>query len=118
MLSGGARFDNAVPQPFTTEPEMVPGQTSTPPPPRPAAQTLPESSARARRHAGLPGERQPPIMGSGIGKTALVAERTTGAVKEVSVSAEPKVKYVIPVDGSGDGGLMSIVMSPTYPRTG
>ena len=47
-------------------------------------------------------------------KTALVAERTTGAVKEISVSAEPKVKMVIPVDPSGDGGLMDIVMSPTY----
>ena len=38
----------------------------------------------------------------------------TGAVKEVSVRAEPKVKTVIPVDGSGDGGLMDIVLSPTY----
>jgi len=47
-------------------------------------------------------------------KSALVAERTTGAVKEVSVRAEPKVKTVIPVDPSGDGGLMDIVLSPTY----
>src|SRR5262249_25747136 len=28
--------------------------------------------------------------------------------------AEPKVKMVIPVDPSDDGGLMDIVMSPTY----
>src|SRR4029450_8286587 len=34
--------------------------------------------------------------------------------KEVSTSAEPKVKMVIPVDPSGDGGLLDIVMSPTY----
>jgi glucose/arabinose dehydrogenase len=47
-------------------------------------------------------------------QSALVAERTTGAVKEVSTSAEPKVKMVIPVDPSGDGGLMDITMSPTY----
>jgi glucose/arabinose dehydrogenase len=47
-------------------------------------------------------------------QSALVAERTTGAVKEVSVRAEPKVKVVLPVDGSGDGGLMDIVLSPTY----
>ena len=47
-------------------------------------------------------------------KSALVAERQTGAVKKVSVSAEPKVKMVIPVDPSGDGGLMDIVLSPTY----
>jgi glucose/arabinose dehydrogenase len=47
-------------------------------------------------------------------QSALVAERTTGAVKEVSTRAEPKVKMVIPVDPSGDGGLMDIAMSPTY----
>jgi glucose/arabinose dehydrogenase len=32
----------------------------------------------------------------------------------VSVSAEPRVKTVIPVDPAGDGGLMDIVLSPTY----
>ncbi len=47
-------------------------------------------------------------------KTALVAERITGAVEEISISAEPKVKTVIPVDPAGDGGLMDIVLSPTY----
>src|SRR6202000_3523107 len=47
-------------------------------------------------------------------KTAIVAERTTGAVKNISVNAEPKVKMVIPVDPSRDGGLMDIVLSPTH----
>jgi glucose/arabinose dehydrogenase len=47
-------------------------------------------------------------------QSALVAERLTGAVKEVSTKAEPKVKVVIPVDPSGDGGLLDIVLSPTY----
>ena len=47
-------------------------------------------------------------------QSALVAERTTGTVKQVSVRAEPIVKMVIPVDPSGDGGLMDIVLSPTY----
>lgn len=47
-------------------------------------------------------------------KSALVAERTTGAVKHVAINAEPKVKTVIPVDPAGDGGLMDIVLSPTY----
>ncbi len=47
-------------------------------------------------------------------QSALVAERTTGTVKQVSVRAEPTVKTVIPVDPSGDGGLMDIVLSPTY----
>jgi glucose/arabinose dehydrogenase len=47
-------------------------------------------------------------------QSALVAERTTGAVKNVSTKAEPTVKVVIPVDPSGDGGLLDIVLSPTY----
>jgi glucose/arabinose dehydrogenase len=49
-------------------------------------------------------------------KSALVAERTTGAIKEISVSAEPKVKFVIPVDSAGGGGLMDIVLSPQFPQ--
>ncbi|MFM8598450.1 MAG: sorbosone dehydrogenase family protein, partial [Mycobacterium sp.] len=32
---GCAQFDNAVSQPFTTPPELVPGPPSTPPPPPP-----------------------------------------------------------------------------------
>ena len=47
-------------------------------------------------------------------QSALVGERMTGAVKQVSVRAEPTVKTVIPVDPTGDGGLMDIVLSPTY----
>ncbi len=47
-------------------------------------------------------------------QSALVGERLTGAVKQVSVKAEPKVKVTLPVDPSGDGGLMDIVLSPTY----
>ena len=112
--AGCARFDSAQSQPFTTEPELAPGPTSTPPPPPP----LP----------GKPFPKQCPAPGvmqgclestSGLimlpdSQSALVAERTTGAVKEVSVKAEPVTKMVIPVDPSGDGGLLDIVMSPTF----
>ena len=37
-------------------------------------------------------------------QSALVAERTTGTVKEVAVRAEPKVKTVFPVDGAATAG--------------
>ena len=112
--SGCARFDDAQSQPFTTNPPFQPAPTSTPPPPPP----LPEK----------PFPKECPAKGvmqgclestSGLimlpdSQSALVGERTTGVVKEVAVRAEPKVKTVIPVDGSGDGGLMDIVLSPTY----
>ena len=112
--SGCARFDNAVSQPFTTPPELQPGPPSTPPPPPPLPpKPFPKVCPAPGVMQGCLESTSGLIMGSDA-KTALVAERTTGAIKEVSVSAEPKVKMVIPVDGSGDGGLMSIAMSPTY----
>jgi glucose/arabinose dehydrogenase len=112
--SGCARFDNAQSQPFTTKPELRPGPSSSPPPPPPLP---PKPFPKA---CPAPGVMQGCLEStSGLimlpdSQSALVAERTTGAVKEVSTHAEPKVKLVIPVDPSGDGGLLDIVMSPTY----
>ncbi|OBG21328.1 hypothetical protein A5765_21905 [Mycolicibacterium celeriflavum] len=112
--SGCARFDDAQSQPFTTEPKLAPGPTSTPPPPPPLPPTP------FPKECPAPGVMQGCLEStSGLimlpdSQSALVAERTTGVVKEVSVRAEPKVKTTLPVDGSGDGGLMDIVLSPTY----
>ncbi|EUA14050.1 glucose / Sorbosone dehydrogenase family protein [Mycobacterium xenopi 4042] len=113
VSSGCARFNDAQSQPFTTEPQRRPPATSTPPPPRRCRPNRSPSNARARVMQGCLESTSGLIM-LPDSKSALVAERTTGAVKEVSVSAEPKVKTVIPVDPSGDGGLMDIVLSPTY----
>src|SRR4051812_26346540 len=113
-VSGCARFDSAQSQPFTTQPEMQPGPSSTPPPPPP----LPGNPFP--KECPAPGVMQGCLEStSGLimlpdAKSALVAERTTGAVKQVAVNAEPVVKFVVPVDPSGDGGLMDIVRSPTY----
>ncbi len=116
LLSGAgcARFDSAQSQPFTTEPQMAPGPTSTPPPPPPLpAKPFPKACP-------APGVMQGCLEStSGLimlpdSQSALVAERLTGAVKQVSTKAEPFVKTTLPVDGSGDGGLMDIVLSPTY----
>lgn len=112
--SGCARFDDAQSQPFTTEPKLEPGPTSTPPPPPPLPPTP------FPKECPAPGVMQGCLEStSGLimlpdSQSALVAERTTGVVKEISVRAEPKVKTTLPVDGSGDGGLMDIVLSPTY----
>src|SRR6185436_16574350 len=112
--TGCARFDDAVSQPFTTEPERTPPPPSTPPPPPPLPATpFPKQCPAPGVMQGCLESTSGLIMGPDS-KTALVAERTTGAVKEISVSAEPKVKTVISVDSSGDGGLLDIVLSPTY----
>ncbi|MFY2858321.1 PQQ-dependent sugar dehydrogenase [Mycobacterium sp. THU-M104] len=114
VSSGCARFNDALSQPFTTNPELKPQPSSTPPPPPPLPPTpFPKECPAPGVMQGCLGSTSGLIMGMDS-KTALVAERLTGAVKDVSVSAEPKVKTVIPVDPSGDGGLMDIVLSPTY----
>lgn len=116
--TGCARFDDAMSQPFTTEPERKPPQptTTTPPPPLPA-KPFPKECPATGVMQGCLESTSGLIMGRD-GKTALVAERITGAVKEVAINAEPKVKATIPVDGSGDGGLLDIVLSPTYAQDG
>ena len=112
--AGCARFDSAQSQPFTTEPQMAPGPTSTPPPPPPLpAQPFPKQCPAPGVMQGCLDSTSGLIM-LPDSQSALVAERVTGAVKQVATKAEPFVKLTLPVDGSGDGGLMDIVLSPTY----
>ena len=112
--SGCARFDDNQSQPFTTQPEMAPPPSETPPPPPPLpGQPFPKVCDAKGVMQGCLESTSGLIMGPDS-KSALVAERTTGAVKEIATNAEPKVKLVIPVDPSADGGLMDIVLSPTY----
>ena len=112
--SGCARFNAAQSEPFTTEPQMGPPPSSSPPPPPPLpAKPFPKECPAPGVMQGCLDSTSGLIMGPDS-QSALVAERLTGAVKEVSTKAEPKVKVVIPVDPSGDGGLLDIVLSPTY----
>ena len=114
VVTGCARFDNAQSAPFTTPPQLTPGPSSTPPPPPPLpAEPFPKQCPAPGVMQGCLGTTSGLIM-LPDSKSALVAERVTGDVKQVSVSAEPKLKTVIGVDASGDGGLMDIVLSPTY----
>ena len=112
--AGCARFDSAQSQPFTSEPKLAPGPTSKPPPPPPLPEKpFPKECPAAGVMQGCLESTSGLVM-LPDSQSALVAERTTGAVKQVAVRAEPFVKTVIPVDPAGDGGLMDIVLSPTY----
>ncbi|MEZ0366587.1 PQQ-dependent sugar dehydrogenase [Mycobacterium sp. pUA109] len=114
VLTGCAHFNDAQSEPFTTEPQRKPPASSTPPPPPPLPATpFPKQCPAPNVMQGCLESTSGLIM-LGDSKSALVAERTTGAIKEISLSAEPKVKTVIGVDPSGDGGLLDIVRSPTY----
>ncbi|WP_280825302.1 PQQ-dependent sugar dehydrogenase [Mycobacterium sp. OTB74] len=114
VVPGCARFDSAESAPFTLEPQMGAPPSSPPPPPPPLPPNpFPKACPAPAVLQGCLESTSGLIMG-GDSHSALVAERVTGAVKNISTTAEPKVKVVIPVDGSGDGGLMDIVLSPTY----
>jgi glucose/arabinose dehydrogenase len=53
------------------------------------------------------------------GQSALVGERTTGRILKVKKDAEPElVAQIDGVDGTGDGGLLGIVLSPSYDEDG
>lgn len=114
LAVGCARFDEAQSQPFTTEPELAPGSSSsTPPPPPLPGEPFPKECPAPGAMQGCLGSTSGLIMGIDS-KTAIVAERTTGIVKDIAVNAEPTVRTTIPVDAAGDGGLLDIVLSPTY----
>ena len=87
LVGPGARDStSAQSQPFTTQPELRPGPSSSPPPPPP----LPPKPFP--KECPAPGVMQGCLEStSGLimlpdSQSALVAERTTGAVKEVSVA--------------------------------
>jgi glucose/arabinose dehydrogenase len=53
------------------------------------------------------------------GQSALVGERTTGRILRVAKDTEPQlVAQIDGVDGSGDGGLLGLVLSPSYAEDG
>ena len=56
--------------------------------------------------AAFPGDGQDPV--------ALVGERRTGRILRVKQGSDPQLVATVPVDGSGDGGLTGLALSPTY----
>src|SRR4051794_34962060 len=85
--SGCARFDAAQSEPFTKVPqyEMAPSSTPPPPPPLPA-KPFPKKCPAEGVMQGCLDSTSGLIMGPDS-QSALVAERVTGAVKQISVSA-------------------------------
>jgi glucose/arabinose dehydrogenase len=54
------------------------------------------------------------LPGDGRDPTALVGERRTGRILRVKMNTDPQVVATVPVDGSTDGGLTGLALSPTY----
>ncbi|ALG85415.1 PQQ-dependent sugar dehydrogenase [Gordonia phthalatica] len=105
---------------FTAEPTMVPKAELPPPPPEnpnggppPTGPCVdPDPSVIATCLASTSGVR--PADSSG--QTTYVAERTTGKIILSKRYGPQRTVATVPVDSSGDGGLIDFEMSPTYPE--
>jgi glucose/arabinose dehydrogenase len=54
------------------------------------------------------------LPGDGTDPTALVGERRSGRILRVRHGTDPQLVATVPVDGSTDGGLTGLALSPTY----
>ncbi|RJO74998.1 oxidoreductase [Nocardia panacis] len=117
-LAGCARFDDSASGPFTPEPTMHAADldpTKTPPP-------------SASRQLGPCEDPDQNVVATcldtlsglvGVPDGVLVAERRTGRILKVTDPKAPPVEVArLDVDGSGDGGLSDLALSPTYREDG
>ncbi|MFI9407545.1 PQQ-dependent sugar dehydrogenase [Nocardia sp. NPDC052316] len=119
LVSGCARFDDSASSPFTPEPTLhganidpkKPGQeqTSTTRPSGPCIDPDPAVVATCLDTTGG-------LVALGDG--ALVAERRTGRILKVAPETPPSEYARVEVDGSSDGGLSDLVLSPTFREDG
>jgi glucose/arabinose dehydrogenase len=54
------------------------------------------------------------LPGNGTDPTALVGERRSGRIMRVKGGTTPELVATVPVDGSTDGGLTGLALSPSY----
>ncbi len=118
--SGCARFDDSASTPFTPEMTFDPeAQNPTP--------TPPSSTSKTPRPPGPCVDQDESVIATCLdstgglvvlpdGGSALVAERKTGRILKVGVDQDQKAIEVarIDVDGSSDGGLIDLTISPSY----
>ncbi|MEV0076807.1 PQQ-dependent sugar dehydrogenase [Nocardia neocaledoniensis] len=125
LVAGCARFDESASSPFTTEPSLG-GSDAQPKKPE-------DSPSQVPRPTGPCIDPDPNVIatcldsGAGLiplGEGALVAERKTGRILQVTPvdASTPQPAPVevasVAVDGSGDGGISDIALSPTFGEDG
>ncbi|GAA3179208.1 hypothetical protein GCM10020255_072290 [Rhodococcus baikonurensis] len=123
LLAGCADFDESTASPFTPEPT---NQAS--------AEVQPENRRRRPRRGAADRPSRPcqdadtAVIATCLdttgglvtlpdGNSGLVAERRTGRIMQVAPNTTPVEVAKIDVDGSGDGGLLDIALSPHLSKT-
>lgn len=121
MLAGCARFDDSNSSPFTPAPEIGAAELQ----PTTPSEAPPTSDQNAPPPSGPCVDPDPAVIATCLdttgglvalpdGQSTLVAERRTGRIMEVAADRIPVEFARIDVDGTGDGGLLDIALSPTY----
>lgn len=120
---GCAKFDDTASTPFTPVPTFGPGGDSAPGRPAPTAES-PTPSTSPRPLAPCE-DADPSVVATCLdttgsltmlpdGQSALVTERRTGRILRVAPGQPPAEIARLDVDGSADGGLLDVALSPTY----
>lgn len=123
VLTGCARFDDAASSPFSPEPTAGPAEVG------PRTDKPPTSTSRPPRPSGPCIDPDPNVVATcldttgGIvvlpdGSGALIAERRTGRILRVAPEQPAAEIARIDVDGSSDGGLLDLALSPTFLEDG
>ncbi|MDH6289022.1 PQQ-dependent sugar dehydrogenase [Rhodococcus sp. NM-2] len=121
LAAGCAKFDDSASSPFTPEPTGASGAEVEPENPPPSTTTTPPPSGPL----GPCQDPDPSVIATCLdttgglvvlpdGATALVAERRTGRILQVAQGQTPKEIAHVDVDGSTDGGLLDIALSPSF----
>ncbi|MGW0262584.1 PQQ-dependent sugar dehydrogenase [Nocardia beijingensis] len=119
LLVGCARFDDSASSPFTPEPTLHGANIDPKKPSQPPTSTT--------RPSGPCIDPDPAVVATCLDTTgglvtlpdgALVAERRTGRILKVVPDQPPFEIARLDVDGSGDGGLSDLALSPTYNEDG
>lgn len=119
--SGCARFDESASTPFSPAPSFDAADVAPVEPGAPGSDAAPIPDPET----GPCIDPDPNVVAtcldtlSGLvvlpgGASALVGERRTGTIFEVAPGALPRPVVTVPVDGSSDGGLLDVALSPTY----
>lgn len=127
-VGGCARFDESVDTPFRPAPSLQPREI-LPPAPEPPNPENPEGQRPPTADTTCPDPDFSVIAGCLDSPTsivvlpgaqsALVSERRTGRIVEVFRDGRDGVEVAaIPVDSSGDGGLLDLTLSPSYSEDG
>lgn len=126
LLVGCARFDDSTTTPFTPEPSFGAAEIDPVDPDAPPTSTAPNGPPQ---QPGPCVDLDPNVVATCLdttgglvllpgGMSALVAERRTGRIMQVTQGLAPVEIARIDVDAAGDGGLSDLALSPTYSEDG